>query len=109
MMAAAAGNSSDHKHGAQKHDSHFRRVVSKRKALEKQESTFASASEETIMREYQKLRRAHQDFLATFKEAKRAYFNDSPTMQLNESTEKEYPSVYEQHIADCKRAASARK
>lgn len=52
--------------------SFLKNVTRKRKALEKQQTIFSQASEDTILQEYQKLRRAHRDFLSTFEEARSA-------------------------------------
>ncbi len=52
--------------------SFVKNVIQKRKALEKQQTCFTQASEETILQEYRKLRKAHREFISTFEEARKA-------------------------------------
>ncbi len=74
LMDAAIGDPpAVEKKNSRGNDLFLRNVVIKRKALEEQQSLFAQASEDTILQEYQKLRRAHREFISTFEEAKNAY------------------------------------
>lgn len=64
-------------------ESHLHNVALKRKALEKQQTIFSQASEDTIMEEYEKLRRAHRDFLSTFEEARSAFLSAKSSKPKN--------------------------
>lgn len=74
LMDAAIGDPpAVEKKNGRGNDLFLRNVVIKRKALEEQQSLFTQATEDTILQEYQKLRRAHREFISTFEEAKSAY------------------------------------
>jgi hypothetical protein len=85
LMDAATGHSIQTGAALKKlSESHLHDVALKRKALEKQQTIFSQASEDTIVEEYEKLRRAHRDFLSTFDEARSAFLStDPPKSQKN--------------------------
>ena len=58
-------------------DVHLQKVVHKRQMLEEQQNQFSQATEETILQEYKRLRKAHRDFMRSFNEAHHAYWKDS--------------------------------
>ena len=74
LMDAAIGDAPhNERNDNSKYKNHLQKVVVKRKALEKQQTLFCQATEETILQEYVKLRKAHRDFLSSFEEARSAY------------------------------------
>jgi len=85
LLDAAAGNSPQPgKIEKRQAKSYLIQVARKREALEKQQTIFSQANEDTIVEEYRKLRRAHRDFLSTFQQARSAFVvNPSPQKQNN--------------------------
>jgi len=51
----------------------FQKLIDKKKMLDSQQELFRNASEEEILTEYERLRRAHYDFMDCFKKAHRLY------------------------------------
>lgn len=74
LLGVAHGLDVKHDHPAcEKKQGVLKDLLAKREHLDSQRQKFRNASEDEIINEYQKLRRAHREFMNSFEEAHQIY------------------------------------